>query len=48
MFNRMFCALLLDLCMGSPMLMGCLNCLILSFTEGKIIEIIGDLDSTEP
>jgi len=33
---------------GSPMLIGCLNYLILSFMEGKIIEIIGDLDNTDP
>jgi len=29
-------------------LMGCLNYLILSFIEGKIIEIIGDLERTDP
>jgi hypothetical protein len=33
---------------GLSMLIGYLNYLILSLNEGKIIEIIGDLESTEP
>ena len=33
---------------GISMFIGYLNCLILSFIEGKIIDIIGDLESTDP
>jgi hypothetical protein len=48
MFSLIVLAELLARGAGLSMLIGCLNYLILSLNEGKIIEIIGDLESTEP
>jgi len=48
MFSLIVLAELLARGAGLSMLIGYLNYLILSLNEGKIIEIIGDLESTEP